>query len=1041
MTIKATCPFLGTTGYAYHSREFFTALNRINWVCVDNWAAGDSSNLTLEQKELLEKSQDQADVNILLGESNHFTYYDREYPHPNVAYNVWESTEQDMNFFRKLMTFDQIWVPSEWQKLYTIAQMKNSGYDDFEKVRVVPEGVNIERFKISKRTYKNTNPFHFLVIGRWEYRKSTYEIIKTFISTFDTNKVRMTLLVDNPFNGVKTEERIKNLLGSIPNNLKIRHHVTDKEYVRLLSYADCFVSLSRSEGWNLPLIEAMATGLPSICMDWGGSTEFAGENPLRIKPACLMDAKWPDGSIMPGQYAEPDLDALRVKMVDVTRCYENYSEEAHKLAQKIHEKFTWDNAARIASENLLDLAKGLKHQPAQLDAREVPRNAKEVSPNRATTELVVVDAWCDTPEKLNILKNFVDRLRTWDFKTLLVTHYPDLPRDIIELFDYYIYDKDNSMGDFYMEVKFNIEDELIVSKLNNPYHALPVLRSLRNAMGFAKSIGYRKIHWFEYDSNVDLGKWFSKNTDLDVAAMISYEEAGYCTDVMSLPTNIDLNIPNTWEEYENWGESVYNQILENKMRNVLNDLEYRTPFRVVALSSADVGHGEDLINRTDKHYVKMKSSKSNNTVMLINMGDKAVTGVVGKDKVIVQPRKYKTIPRNKAVSVKFAEIERIFPSNSKYDEYELYKKGEAKVNKTIEKDKFSVYYIDGVRCQIDGSSNKDYTVEFYDKGADEIIHKDVIKPGYWAKPNREFYTDWKVTAKNKDGDIIYQTDLDFTNKRVFIVLDSKSLGDTLAWFPLVEAFRIRHKCKVIVSTFWNQLFEGNYPELEFVVPGTTVENLEGMYTLGCRDDDSYKHKENWRTVPLQKVGADILGLDLEEELIPVINRFKSGKSPFSKPYVCIAPNSTMQAKYWNCEGGWAAVVAHLKSKGLLVVGLGTEALPNLPIIKRRSDSIEDTISLIGGSEFLIGLGSGLSWLAWALGKPVVMISGFSKPWCEFQTNIHRLVPPEGICNGCFNDDTVPFDRGDWNACPYGNDFECSKSITPEMVIESIEKLI
>ena len=52
-----------------------------------------------------------------------------------------------------------------------------------------------------------------------------------------------------------------------------------------------------------------------------------------------------------------------------------------------------------------------------------------------------------------------------------------------------------------------------------------------------------------------------------------------------------------------------------------------------------------------------------------------------------------------------------------------------------------------------------------------------------------------------------------------ICFESKSLGDSLAWMPYVEKFRIDKKSKVICSTFKNDLFEKQYPEIEFVEPG------------------------------------------------------------------------------------------------------------------------------------------------------------------------------------------------------------------------------
>jgi autotransporter strand-loop-strand O-heptosyltransferase len=96
------------------------------------------------------------------------------------------------------------------------------------------------------------------------------------------------------------------------------------------------------------------------------------------------------------------------------------------------------------------------------------------------------------------------------------------------------------------------------------------------------------------------------------------------------------------------------------------------------------------------------------------------------------------------------------------------------------------------------------------------------------------------------------------------------------------------------------------------------------------------------------------------------------------------------------------------------------------------------------ADFFIGIGSGLSWLAWALRKPVVMISGFSSPTCEFSTSNYRVINTD-VCHGCFNDVRHKFDRGDWNWCPRLKNtermFECTTKIHPEQVIFKIEQLI
>ena len=116
-------------------------------------------------------------------------------------------------------------------------------------------------------------------------------------------------------------------------------------------------------------------------------------------------------------------------------------------------------------------------------------------------------------------------------------------------------------------------------------------------------------------------------------------------------------------------------------------------------------------------------------------------------------------------------------------------------------------------------------------------------------------------------------------------------------------------------------------------------------------------------------------------------------------------------------------------------------MPPSGVIDKTGDiPIEDRIVDLKYADMYVGIGSGLSWLSWAVGTPTVLISGFSAPWCEPQNGVERVFNPN-VCNSCFNDPSIQFDPGDWNWCPRGKDFECSKSITPEMVIEKIDKIL
>jgi autotransporter strand-loop-strand O-heptosyltransferase len=344
----------------------------------------------------------------------------------------------------------------------------------------------------------------------------------------------------------------------------------------------------------------------------------------------------------------------------------------------------------------------------------------------------------------------------------------------------------------------------------------------------------------------------------------------------------------------------------------------------------------------------------------------------------------------------------------------------------------------------DNPDGSDYKVEFIDKSNNAIIYTDTVKLNHWLRVNRKWFTDYQIKVYKNDKPL-YIYNYNAKGKRVYVHLDSKSLGDTIAWFPYVEEFRKKHQCKMICSTFWNDFFIQEYPEIEFVKPGAELDSLYAMYTIGINPDDKNKNKNDYRTIPLQQVASDMLGLDFFE-VRPKISVPKRTTKILKKPYVCISKHSTALAKYWNNPTGWQETVDYLVSKGYNVVSVAKEGcdLDNVTVI--NDGMIQDVTNILDGCKFFVGLPSGLAWLAWALGKKVVMICGFSKPWYEFTENNYYVQNDDpNLCTGCFVDPKVEFDKGDWNWCPYHKNtlkhFECTKKITSQMAIEKINEII
>lgn len=359
-------------------------------------------------------------------------------------------------------------------------------------------------------------------------------------------------------------------------------------------------------------------------------------------------------------------------------------------------------------------------------------------------------------------------------------------------------------------------------------------------------------------------------------------------------------------------------------------------------------------------------------------------------------------------------------------------------------------FINGAYFEVISPKLLKYNIKFIDTDTGEVIHSSDISNNMWTRTNRKYYTNWKILVTDQNtSSVQFYHSFDLKDKRVYISLDSRSLGDTLAWIPYVDEFRKKHECNVICSTFMNHMFEKEYPDIEFVNPGTNVTDIYAMYPIGLYYNgemvDFDRNKNDPKKVPLQQICTDILGLDYTE-IRPKITHPVIEKEP---KLVTIGIHSTAQAKYWNNPTGWQEVVDWLKSEGYTVRVLSHEGngyMGNVyPTgVELLNDySMENTMKELLKSDFFIGLSSGLSWLSWSLNVPTVMISGFSYDYTEMKDCI-RISTPPNTCSGCFN--RVRLDPGDWNWCPdhKGTDrkFECSRSIKSSVVIDTIrERLI
>ncbi len=276
-----------------------------------------------------------------------------------IFYTVWETSRVPGPYIEFLANADQVWVPTAWGRDI----FQRSGLDS-ARIRVVPEGVNAARFRPRPRT-RPRDVFRLLCVGKWEERKGIAQLVRTFCREFrPMEPVELVIHGCNPYlpnvdvRKLVVEECRRT--GREDARIVLSDPLPLDHFIALMQDCDAFVLPTRAEAWGLPILEAMACGLPCIVTDYGGPRTFANHsNSFLIAVASMCSATDPDH--FPdhtdwGEWAEPDLNHLAHLMRYV---FENREEARAKgVIARRHavQRWSWDNAARIAVEHLRSLS-------------------------------------------------------------------------------------------------------------------------------------------------------------------------------------------------------------------------------------------------------------------------------------------------------------------------------------------------------------------------------------------------------------------------------------------------------------------------------------------------------------------------------------------------------------------------------------------------------------------------------------------------------------------------------------------------------------
>jgi autotransporter strand-loop-strand O-heptosyltransferase len=359
---------------------------------------------------------------------------------------------------------------------------------------------------------------------------------------------------------------------------------------------------------------------------------------------------------------------------------------------------------------------------------------------------------------------------------------------------------------------------------------------------------------------------------------------------------------------------------------------------------------------------------------------------------------------------------------------------------------------DGARVMLPETGHP-WHVRLSDSDTGNLLFEIDLRSGF-VNSTKRYFVRFRLEVWTA-GERVLCHDYRALDRDVLIQFPVGTLGDIIGWISYAVKFKELHDCRLTLAmgAALIPLFRDAYPDITFVThEEVRPERYYATYSVALFFDDSeFMHQPcDFRQVGLHRTAGYILGVDLAE-VRPRI-ALADDSRPIADPYVCIAVQSTTQSKYWNNPDGWRDVVDDLKQTGYRVICIDQKPVHGRDRIWNRiPQGVEDETGdrplqerarWLKHAAVFIGLSSGLSWLAWAVGTPVVLISGFTHPSNEFTTP-YRVINYHA-CNSCWNDVRLRFDHRDFLWCPRHKDtprqFECTRLITSEQVKVTLRRI-
>jgi len=341
------------TGYAVHTRFLSESLQDAGYdVAIESPKQSGWETLCPDKMFKMLSKNYQREVSIMISTPEYYEVKWADNPKKLIGFCVSEGDVIPKYWLKHFEVCNQVWFPSK----HCLGAALKTWPDNKPKDAnwyIIPHGVDTTLFypKVVKRDDK----FTFLAVKGWAEglhdRGGTQYLIKAFVEEFKEDEaVKLVVKVNRAYGSSKQLIEIwcKQLgIDKLPSNVElILNDIPYHNLVDLYNQADVFVCATRGEGFNLPGLEAMACGLPTLQTGFGGQLDYmTTTNSWSIN----YKLEEPTHNIMfEGiKWATPDHDDLKAKL---RYCAGNQDMVKKKGIQALidSKNWTWKNSAEKA---------------------------------------------------------------------------------------------------------------------------------------------------------------------------------------------------------------------------------------------------------------------------------------------------------------------------------------------------------------------------------------------------------------------------------------------------------------------------------------------------------------------------------------------------------------------------------------------------------------------------------------------------------------------------------------------------------------------